>query len=43
VGIGLVNMRRRLETLYGEGFELKVRDQAPSGVAVLVSLPFTEA
>jgi LytS/YehU family sensor histidine kinase len=42
-GIGLVNMRMRLETLYGTGFELKVRNQEPHGVEVSVSLPFREA
>jgi LytS/YehU family sensor histidine kinase len=42
-GIGLVNMRMRLEMLYGTGFELKVRNQEPYGVEVSVSLPFREA
>lgn len=42
-GIGLVNMRMRLETLYGAGFELRVRNQEPHGVQVSVSLPFSEA
>ena len=42
-GIGLVNMRMRLEALYGTGFELKVLNQEPYGVEVSVSLPFREA
>jgi len=39
-GIGLANMRMRLETIYGGRFELEVRNQEPDGVEVSVSLPF---
>ena len=41
-GIGLSNMRTRLQTLYGNGFELSMHNQAPSGVEVSVSVPFKE-
>lgn len=42
-GIGMANMRTRLQALYGAGFELQMRNQTPGGVEVLVSLPFREA
>jgi two-component system LytT family sensor kinase len=41
-GIGLANMRTRLQTLYGSGFELNMRNQTPSGVEVSISVPFME-
>jgi len=41
-GVGLANIRTRLEMLYGWGFELKMRNQGPCGVEVSVSLPFRE-
>lgn len=42
-GIGISNVRTRLERLYGERFALSLRNQDPAGVEVLVSLPFREA
>ena len=41
-GIGLSNMRTRLQGLYGNAFELKMQNQAPGGVEVSVSVPFKE-
>jgi LytS/YehU family sensor histidine kinase len=41
-GIGISNMRTRLRTLYGDGFTLKLENQAPDGVEVSVSVPFKE-
>jgi two-component system, LytTR family, sensor kinase len=41
-GIGLSNMRTRLQSLYGNAFELKMQNQAPGGVEVSVSVPFKE-
>jgi len=38
-GIGLSNLRTRLQILYGTGFELKLRNPDTGGVEVLVSLP----
>lgn len=39
-GIGISNVRTRLQSLYGNAFELNMRNQAPGGVEVLVSVPF---
>jgi two-component system, LytTR family, sensor kinase len=39
-GIGIVNVRTRLQSLYGDQFELSMRDQAPGGVEATVSMPF---
>lgn len=39
-GIGISNVRTRLQTLYGDSFELNMVNQEPGGVAVSVSLPF---
>lgn len=41
-GIGLLNMRTRLRSLYGGAFELSLRNQAPSGVEVSVAVPYQE-
>lgn len=41
-GIGLSNMRTRLQGLYGNAFELKMQNQTPGGVEVSVSVPFKE-
>ena len=38
-GIGLSNLRTRLQILYGAGFELNLRNQDTRGVEVMVSLP----
>ncbi|MGA8429545.1 MAG: histidine kinase [Candidatus Sulfotelmatobacter sp.] len=39
-GIGLSNVRTRLESLYGEAFVLSMRNREPGGVEVLLSVPF---
>jgi signal transduction histidine kinase len=41
-GIGITNMRTRLQSLYGDSFELSLRNQDPGGVELSVSLPFRE-
>lgn len=41
-GIGLSNMRTRLQGLYGDSFVLDMRNQQPGGVEVSVSVPFIE-
>jgi sensor histidine kinase YesM len=41
-GIGISNVRTRLQSLYGDTFELSMRNQEPGGVEVLVSMPFKE-
>jgi two-component system LytT family sensor kinase len=42
-GIGLLNLRTRLELLYGEDFELRLENSGSSGVEVTVALPYSEA
>ena len=42
-GIGLSNLRARLEILYGGGFELDLQNVSTGGVEVLVHLPFKES
>jgi len=42
-GIGLSNLRTRLQILYGTRFELNLRSPDTGGVEVLVSLPLGEA
>jgi len=39
-GIGISNVRTRLESLYGDAFELTMRNHNTGGVEVSVSLPF---
>jgi two-component sensor histidine kinase len=39
-GIGIANVRTRLRSLYGESFELSLRNQSPGGVEASVSVPF---
>jgi hypothetical protein len=39
-GIGIPNVRGRLRGLYGEAFELTMRNREPGGVEVAVSVPF---
>jgi two-component sensor histidine kinase len=39
-GIGISNVRSRLQALYGDAFDLNLANQGPSGVSVKVSLPF---
>jgi two-component sensor histidine kinase len=41
-GIGISNVRTRLQRLYGDAFDLRLRNQ-DSGVEVSVSVPFREA
>jgi LytS/YehU family sensor histidine kinase len=41
-GIGLGNLRTRLEILHGEGSALELRQESPNGVEVVVTLPFME-
>jgi signal transduction histidine kinase len=41
-GIGMSNVRTRLQSLYGDTFELSLRNQDAGGVEVSVSLPFKE-
>jgi two-component system, LytTR family, sensor kinase len=41
-GIGISNMRTRLQGLYGDAFELSMHNQDPGGVEVTVSVPFKE-
>jgi len=38
-GIGISNLRTRLEIMYGGAFELRLRNRATGGVEALVSLP----
>ncbi len=42
-GIGIVNVRTRLQSLYGDQFELSMRDHAPAGVEATVSVPFVSS
>jgi two-component system, LytTR family, sensor kinase len=42
-GIGMSNVRTRLQSLYGDAFELSMRNQDAGGVEVSVSLPFAIA
>jgi two-component system LytT family sensor kinase len=39
-GIGISNVRTRLQGLYGDGFEWSIRNREPGGVEVSLSLPF---
>jgi len=41
-GIGLSNMRTRLQGLYGNAFVLDMHNMQPNGVEVSVSVPFVE-
>ncbi|HVH85877.1 MAG TPA: hypothetical protein VM912_04080, partial [Terriglobales bacterium] len=41
-GIGISNVRNRLERLYGDKFELQTRDQESGAFEVSVSVPFRE-
>jgi two-component system, LytTR family, sensor kinase len=42
-GIGIANVQTRLQSLYGDAFEMSVRNREPGGVEVSVSLPFVSA
>jgi LytS/YehU family sensor histidine kinase len=41
-GVGISNVRTRLQSLYGDGFEMKLTNEGPHGVEASVSLPFRE-
>lgn len=43
VGIGIANLRNRLQLMYGSGFELSLRNQTDGGVEVWISLPLVVA
>ncbi len=42
-GIGIQNVRTRLQSLYGDRFELSMRNRQPGGVEVSVSVPFVSS
>ena len=42
-GIGLANLRTRLALLYGGDFELRLENQADTGVKASVTLPYRES
>ena len=42
-GIGILNVRTRLQSLYGEKFDVSLRNRAPGGVETSVSLPFVSS
>lgn len=39
-GIGIRNVKSRLQSLYGNAFELRMRNQEPGGVETSISVPF---
>jgi two-component system, LytTR family, sensor kinase len=41
-GVGISNVRTRLSSLYGDSFELTLRNQGPHGVEAALSVPFRE-
>jgi two-component sensor histidine kinase len=41
-GTGIANARTRLQSLYGNAFDLSMKNQEPGGVEVSVSVPFRE-
>ena len=41
-GVGISNVRTRLQTLFGDTFELRMQNQDTSGVKVLISVPFRQ-
>lgn len=40
IGIGLSNIRKRLELLYGDKGRLVIRENSPSGVSAVVEMPY---
>lgn len=42
-GIGIENVRRRLEQRYGDGFAFRIQDRPSGGVEVMLRLPFRDA
>ena len=43
MGVGISNLQPRLQGLYGEHFQLVLRNQEPGGVETSISLPYKEA
>ena len=41
-GIGLANIRKRLELLYGDKGRLIIRENSPSGVSAVIEMPYEE-
>jgi LytS/YehU family sensor histidine kinase len=41
-GVGISNVQTRLQTLFGDTFELRMQNQGTSGVKVLLSVPFSQ-
>lgn len=41
-GVGISNVRTRLQSLYGNVYDLTIRNQPPGGVEVSVSVPFRQ-
>ncbi len=41
-GIGISNVRARLQSLYGSDFDFRLQNQPPDGVQVTLSVPFKE-
>jgi LytS/YehU family sensor histidine kinase len=41
-GIGISNVRARLQSLYGRDFEFRLENQPPRGVEVSLSVPYQE-
>lgn len=39
-GIGILNVKSRLQSLYGDAFEWSMRNQEPGGVETSISVPF---
>lgn len=39
-GIGILNVKSRLQSLYGDAFKLSMRNQEPGGVETSISVPF---
>src|SRR5579864_1801089 len=42
-GVGMSNARTRLQSLYGNGFDLTMRNREPGGVEISISVPFVAA
>ena len=41
-GIGLANVRTRLQSLYGKEFEVNIHNREPGGVEVSISVPLEQ-
>jgi two-component system, LytTR family, sensor kinase len=42
-GVGILNVRMRLQSLYGDAFRFTIHNQEPDGVEVAVSVPYRES